>query len=216
MKSYCVIRNLIWNSEEQIQTISGHINDSQNIYPVFLWNVLQNTNAQQQSKIMFSTIMCSKFNMGTAVAFNIRRHTLILNWMHDMNMRLPKVIHNIFYWFEVASLILEWILVLCLIVWMLQWCSWWMCVSAERWLVARANKQQRKSKSNVFMLSCYKEWALKLIFSYTFGDSSMLQCRDICFSKFKAIQQASMVHANIHCAHHSISCGTYKHSLCTP
>ena len=30
-------------------------------------------------------------------------------------------------------------------------------VPAERWPVARANKQQRKSKSKVFVLSCYKE-----------------------------------------------------------
>ena len=89
-------------------------------------------------------------------------------------------------------------------------------VSADKWPVTRANEQQRKCKGNIFMLSCYKEWALKLIFSYTFGDSSMLQCRDNCFSEFKAIQQASMVHANIYCAHHSISCGTCKHSLCTP
>ena len=30
-------------------------------------------------------------------------------------------------------------------------------VSAERWPVARANKQQRNCKRNIFVLSCYKE-----------------------------------------------------------
>ena len=89
-------------------------------------------------------------------------------------------------------------------------------VSADKWPVTRAIEQQRKCKGNIFVLSCYKEWALKLIFSYTFGNSSILQCRDNCFSEFKAIQRASMVHANIHCVLHSILCGTYKHLLCTP
>ena len=92
----------------------------------------------------------------------------------------------------------------------------WLLVLADKWPVTRAIEQQRNCNGNIFVLLCYKEWALKLIFSCTFGNSSMLQCRDNCFSEFKAIQQASMVHANIHCAHHSILRGTCKHSLCTP
>ena len=46
-------------------------------------------------------IMCSKVNMSTAGAFNVRCHTLILNRMLDMLMRSPKVLYKNWYWFEV-------------------------------------------------------------------------------------------------------------------
>ena len=61
-------------------------------------------------------IMCSKFNMSTVGAFNVRSHTLILNRMLDMLMRSPKVLYNDWYWFEVALLILNQMFVLCVIV----------------------------------------------------------------------------------------------------
>ena len=32
-----------------------------------------------------------------------------------------------------------------------------MCVSADKWPVARVDKDQRKCKRNIFVLSCYKE-----------------------------------------------------------
>ena len=55
-----------------------------------------------------------------------------------------------------------------------------------------------------------------LIFIFNFGNSSMLQCHDNCFSKFVTIQQTSMVHMNIHFSNQGISNGTYKHSFFTP
>ena len=61
-------------------------------------------------------IMCSKVNMSTAGAFNVRSHTLILNRMLGMLMRLLKVLYNDWYWFEVALLILNQMFVLCVIV----------------------------------------------------------------------------------------------------
>ena len=88
-------------------------------------------------------------------------------------------------------------------------------VSADKWPVMRTNKQQRKSKGNIFVLLCCKESALKLIFSYNFGNLNMLQSCENCFSEFITILHASMVHAIIHCAHQGILHGTYKHSLHT-
>ena len=53
------------------------------------------------------------------------------------------------------------------------------------------------------MLSCYKEWALRLIFDYNLGNLSLLKCLDNCVGKFMT-------------AHQSIFHSTYKHTFCTP
>ena len=113
---YSIYCDVQWNMSQQIRTLSGHINDTRNSYLAFLWNALRNTNVQQQSKVIVSMIMCSKVTMSMAVAFNVWSHTLILNWMHDMHMCLPKVLYDDWYWFEVALLILNQMFVLCVIV----------------------------------------------------------------------------------------------------
>ena len=113
---YAIYSEVQWNMSQQIRTLSGHINDTWNIYLAFLWKTLRNTNVQQQSKIILSMIMCSKVTMSTAVAFNVWSHTLILNWMHDMHMRLLKVLYDDWYWLEVTLLILRQMFVLCVFV----------------------------------------------------------------------------------------------------
>ena len=50
---YAIYSEVQWNMSQQIQTLSGHINDTRNIYPALLWNALQNIKVQQQSNIIF-------------------------------------------------------------------------------------------------------------------------------------------------------------------
>ena len=107
---YAIWLEVQWNKFQLIQTVNGHISNTWNIYLAFLWNILRNNNAQQQSKIMLSTIMCSMVTMVVGVASNVRCHALKLNWMHDMHMRLLKVLYDTWYWLEAASLILRWML----------------------------------------------------------------------------------------------------------
>ena len=93
------------------------------------------------------------------------------------------------------------------------WKHWFVhpCVSADKWPVARADEDQRKCKRNIFVLSCYKEWAQRLIFNYNLSDLSMSQCLDNCVGEFMTAHQ-SIFHStyNIHFAHQSIICITYN------
>ena len=86
-------------------------------------------------------------------------------------------------------------------------------VLSDEWPVTRANKQQRKSEGNVFMLSCYNEWALKLIFSYNFWQFEHVALSEQLFQR---------VHENTGnkrgtCKHsfsnQRLSCGAYKHAF---
>ena len=122
-ESICLMHSLMWEQWSafwQTKTCCGHINNSWNVCPILLWCNLWNSNAQQTCKIIQLMVICVKSTMVVAIAFNIRSHTLILNLMYDTNMRLLKMLYDIWYGLIFASLILKWMIVSC--DWFKQFC----------------------------------------------------------------------------------------------